>query len=184
MGRVFARAIEAAGLTEQREKALLGDGLTATEVDRLRDADLLLVAGLADEVRATFRGNDVRILSTLTAAAQRDPKLVVFDMRATEVGPTGAEVLRELALLRLATPADTAVAVSFETLGLELAQTALLFGADVLLGDLGSPRTLPLLDGPVARRKELEGLVARSGRHARFVESVVAQPQEQQELHP
>jgi hypothetical protein len=81
---------------------------------------------------------------------------------------TGAELLREIALLRLATPAVVSVAVSFDVLGLELAQTALLFGADVLLGDLGGKRTLPLLDGAVARKREIEGLVQRSGRQAVF----------------
>jgi hypothetical protein len=171
MGRVFVRAIEAAGLVDYRQRALSGQGLSASDTEHLRGADLLLVAGLADEVRAEFRGEDVRILSSASSAAQAEPKLVVFDVCACESGLTGAEVLRELALLRLTTPADTAVAVSFEALGLELAQTALLFGADVLLGDLGSARTLPLLDGPIARRRELEGLVARSGRRARFAES-------------
>jgi hypothetical protein len=180
MGRVFARAIEAAGLGPCRERALAGAGLNESETARLRDADLLLVAGLADEVRAQFRGDEVPIVSR----AEQAPKLVVFDMQASEAGPTGADLLRELALLRLATPADTAVGVSFEGLGLELAQTALLFGADVLIGDLGSRRTLPLLDGTAARRIELAGLVARSGRTARFIESPIVTAPAEMELQP
>jgi hypothetical protein len=171
MGRVFTRAIEAAGLSECQARVLAGGGLPASEIERLRAADLLLLAGLADQARAQFRGDDVRIVTRPEAAAA---KLAVFDAGAAQQGPTGADVLREIALLRLATPADTSVAVSLEALGLELAQTALLFGADVLVGDLAGKRTLPLLDSREARQRELAGLVERSGRRARFADEPAA----------
>ena len=167
MGRVLSKAIEAAGLSEYLARALAGTALSQSDTDRLRAADLLLVAGLADEVRAHFRGDDVRIVPK---SRVREPKLVVFDVAPEAAGPTGAEVLREIALLRLRTPGDTAVAVSYDALGLELAQTALLFGADVLFGELAGKRTLPLLDGPSARRREIAGLVERSGRRPRFAD--------------
>jgi hypothetical protein len=167
MGRVLSRAIEAAGLSECQTRALSGAGLRPAEIDQLRGADLLLVAGLADLVRAQFRGDDVRVVAK---PRLREPKLAVFEAGAEQTRPTGAELLREIALLRLATPADTSVAVSFDALGLELAQTALLFGADVLFGELAGKRTLPLLDGPAARRREIAGLVERSGRRARFAD--------------
>jgi hypothetical protein len=150
---------------------LAGAGLPAAEIERLRSADLLLVAGLADQARERFRGDDVRIVTRPEAGAA---KLAIFDATTEQQGPTGADVLREIALLRLATPADVSVAVSFEALGLELAQTALLFGADVLIGDLAGKRTLPLLDGPSARKRELAGLIERSGRRARFSDEPVA----------
>jgi hypothetical protein len=38
----------------------------------------------------------------------------------------------------------------------------------VLYGDLGGKRTLPLIDGPDARRTELTGLIERSGRKVVF----------------
>jgi hypothetical protein len=167
MGRVLSRAIEAAGLGEYQARALNGAGLSSHDIERLRGEDLLLVAGLADAVRAQFHGDDVPVLNqaeTLAAGCS------VFAEVSTQDGLTGAELLRDLALLRLATPGHIGIAVSFDALGLELAQTALLFGADVLLGELGGQRTLPLLDGPVARRREIEGLIARSGRRARFSE--------------
>jgi hypothetical protein len=167
MGRVFSKAIEAAGLAECQAAALLGAGLPAAQIERLRGADLLLVAGLADLVRSQFRGDDVRIVPK---ARLREPTSVSFDAATSQDGPTGADVLREIALLRLATPADQSVAVSFDALGLELAQTALLFGADTLFGELAGKRTLPLLDGPAARRREIAGLVERSGRRARFAD--------------
>ena len=167
MGRVLSKAIEAAGLSEVRARALAGTALTQTDIEQLRGTDLLLVAGLADEVRARFRGDDVRIVPK---ARVREPKLAVFEAVPEAAGATGADVLREVALLRLRTPGDTALAVSYDALGLELAQTALLFGADVLFGELLGKRTLPLLDGPSARRREIAGLVERSGRRPRFAD--------------
>ena len=70
---------------------------------------------------------------------------------------------------------DVAIAVNVEQVGLQLAQVALAFGADALVGDLGGKRTLPLLDGPVARQKELTGLLERAGRSVRFIEAAAAQ---------
>jgi 2-iminoacetate synthase ThiH len=169
MGRVLSRALEAAGLADFQARVCSGAALTSAELAQLSSVDLLLLAGLADAMRARFRGDKVRIVSS---AAARDPELVVFDRGPSERGATGAELLRDLALLRLGTRPSISVGVSMETLGLELAQTALLFGADTLLGDLGSARTLPLLDGPSARRREIEGLVTRSGRRASFADAL------------
>jgi hypothetical protein len=166
------RAIQAAGLSDLAERALGGAGLPALDLERLRKTDLLLVAGLADLVREKFRGDEVRIV---TSSGAREPSLVLVEPSAGEREKlTGAELLVEVALVRLRTPGDRSVGVSFDTLGLELAQTALLFGADVLFGDLGGKRTLPLLDGPEKRKQELSGLIIRAGRSPRFVEATVS----------
>lgn len=163
MGAMLTRAIDEAGFARTREHLLAGESLAADELERLRRADLLVVAGLADLVRRKFRGDEVRVIS---GSVPREPELHVF--ASPKAAVTGAEVLRELALTRLRIPAGCALAVSFDELGVELAQTALVFGADVLFGDLLGKRTLPLLDGPEARRVELRGLIERSGRSAVF----------------
>lgn len=168
MGKVFSRALEEAGLSDLHSRALSGESLDQAELLRLEAADLLLVAGLADAMRAHFHGDEVRFVR---ASAAREPELIVFKGVASEHGATGADVLRELALLRLSTKPSTGIAVSLETIGLELAQTALLFGADTLIGDLSSARTLPLLDGAAARQREVAGLVARSGRRVKFADA-------------
>jgi 2-iminoacetate synthase ThiH len=169
MGRMLERAIESAGLTELAERALVGRGLGEADLSMLRAADVLLVAGLADAVRQRHRGAEVRVLTP--AALRRAPDVQRLELEAGSMtGPTGQELLLEVALARLATPADRSIGVSFEALGLQLAQTALVFGVDVLWGDLASQRTLPLLDGLGARRAELTGLIERAGRKARFFE--------------
>jgi 2-iminoacetate synthase ThiH len=169
MGRLLTRAVAQAGLSEIAARALEGRGLDAADIERLRAADVLVVAGLADAVRKKHRGDEVRVLSV--EAARREPELCRLDLPAGGAeGPTGQELLVQVALARLRTPCDKAIGFSFEQLGLELSQTALVFGADALFGDLGSKRTLPLLDGQAARRAELTGLIERSGRRVRFVE--------------
>jgi hypothetical protein len=168
MGRLLERGLAQAGLSELAARALLGQGLAEPELERLRKADVLLVAGLADAVRARHRGDEVRLYSP--EALRRAQDLVRVEPRAGGAsGPTGQEILVEIALGRLATPGHRSICVSYEQLGLQLAQTALVFGADALWGDLSTQRTLPLLDGASARRTELTGLIERAGRRARFV---------------
>jgi hypothetical protein len=163
-------AIERAALSDVAERALQGRGLDAADLARLERADVLVVAGIADAVRAKHRGDEVRVLSPDTARRAHD--LVKLDLDSGRAdGPTGQDLLVQIALTRLSTPCTQGVAVSAEQIGLELAQTALVFGADAIIGDLvASKRTLPLLDGPQARKTELLGLIQRTGRTARFVE--------------
>jgi hypothetical protein len=168
MGSMLTRAIDEAGFSETRRRILDRHPVSAAELERLRDADLLVVAALADLVRAQFRGDEVRLIAN--ASTPRDPALCVFRADADDGAgaTTGADVLRSIALTRLEIPTEQALAVSLDDLGVELAQTALVFGADVLFGDLGGKRTLPLIDGPDARRTELTGLIERSGRRVVF----------------
>jgi 2-iminoacetate synthase ThiH len=170
MGRMLMGAIERARLTDVAERALTGKGLGAADLVRLKKADVLVVAGIADAVRAKHRGHEVLVLST--DAAQHEAGIVALDLDADlAVGPTGQDLLVQIAMARLATPCKQGIAVSCEQIGLELAQTALVFGADALIGDLvASKKTLPLLDGKEARKAELMGLIQRSGRTARFLD--------------
>jgi len=177
MGRLWQRAIEAAGLCEVRDRALAGGGLSPADLTRLRASDLLIVAGLADAVRAQHFGDEVRVLNR--APSRRDDArpsgVLVFPPPQLSIAAiTGQELLLEVAFTRLATPVDRGLAVSFDAIGLELAQAALTFGADALCGDLGAKRVLPLLDGAAARRVELQGLIERAGRSVRFVEDAGA----------
>jgi hypothetical protein len=168
MGRILMRVLEEAGLLDVTERALLGAGLAEPDLARLRGADLLLVAGLADLVRNKFHGNEVCIV---TSAGLRDPSVVTVEAApALADGPTGADFLVEVALARLKAPGTRSLGVSFDSVGLELAQTALVFGADMLFGELAGKRTLPLLDGPEARRAEIAGLCERAGRTVRFLD--------------
>lgn len=170
MGRMLTAAIQRAALSDVAERALTGKGLDAADLSRLERADVLVVAGIADAVRQKHRGDEVRVFSPDTARRAHD--FIKLDLDAGRAdGPTGQDLLLKVALARLSAPCAQGIAVSAEQIGLELAQTALVFGADALVGDLvASKRTLPLLDGREARKAELGGLIQRAGRTVRFVE--------------
>lgn len=166
MGRIWQQALEQAGLGDVAARALEGKGLGAADLARLEGAELLLVGSLADAVRHAHRGPEVRVLTPERARVERALVRVEPDLSAD--GLTGEEALRHVALARLAAPGSRSVGVGFDALGLQLAQVALIFGADLWWGELGGKRTLPLLDGPAARRREIDGLLARAGRSARW----------------
>jgi 2-iminoacetate synthase ThiH len=169
MGRIWQQAMERAGLGEIAERALTGSGLDAADLERLRSSELLLVGSLADAVRKKHRGAEVRVLTPERARQERGLLRVEPALGAT--GLTGEEALREVALARLAHSATRSIGVSFDDIGLHLAQVALIFGADLWWGELGGKRTLPLLDGAAARRREIEGLLSRAGRSVRWDEA-------------
>ena len=171
MGRIWQRAVSEAGLAGVAERALAGRGLDEADLARLREADTLVLAALADAVREKHRGDEVRMLRE--DLARRERALVRLDLaQGGVIGPTGEELLREVALARLRAPASESVAVRFDALGLELAQAALVFGADAWWGDFGGRKTLPLFDAS-ERRAQIQGLVERAGRRVVWVDARV-----------
>jgi hypothetical protein len=154
--------------------------LTPEHVERLRSADLLALGALADGVRAEEVGDLVRIYTT--EAPDGEPDLRVLPGPGEEL--TGLDLLRAVALARATGPRGARVRVDWSRCGLELAQIALAFGANELVGRIASKRGLPLAEGEklgvgkrsrledadVVKRKELEGFVRRAGRTPSFVE--------------
>jgi hypothetical protein len=154
MGALAMRAIEHAGLSEVAARALGGVALTDADLAKARGADLLALAALVDAVRAKHRGDVVRLCH-----GKPDGAVLAEPALGDAEGPTATDALRELALLRLATPPARAVAVHYGRLGRELALVALAFGADALA-------FVPLADAQ--KRDELERMVALAGRTARW----------------
>jgi hypothetical protein len=176
------RALDAAGLTTvlvSRRAGLKIDGSAAG----LRDADLLALGALADRIRAEEAGDEVRIY--LGEPADDDDRVLVVPNEASDV--TGLELLREVAIARIAGPRRARVRVDWARCGLELAQVALGFGADELVGRVVNKRGLPLAEGEllgvgkrsallpaeVVKRNELAGFVVRAGRRPLFVDGPV-----------
>jgi hypothetical protein len=145
----------------------------------LRAADLLALGALADRVRVEECGPEVVIFTAEPPVGERAP--VVLPERGS--GLTGLELLREVAIARVCGPPRASVRVDWAICGLELAQVALGFGADELLGRIANKRGLPLEDGEllgvgkksrhelaeVVKRRELAELVRRAGRIPIFV---------------
>lgn len=190
MSKLVERAIDAAGLG-----AVLAARRDAASMDahlaRLRAADLLALGALADRVRAEEIGGEVRIFECAPPSGDEcappsgDPNgrgAVIILPRDGEA-LTGLDLLREVAVARITGPRGAHVRVDWTRCGLELAQVALGFGADELVGFISTKRGLPIVDGElvgggkktkrelahVVKRKELTSYVERGGRVAVFI---------------
>ena len=162
-------------LVDRRVRAARLEGRT---VDELLTADLLALGAVADRARRARHGDRTHIGRRRPEAPEvlvrggerpsdRIRSLAATALETVVVRPdptspaTGEEVLRVACVCRL--ELDVAhVAVSWEDVGIELAQVALSFGVDELLG--------PVTDGsPLARgipRAELAELIKKAGREA------------------
>jgi hypothetical protein len=166
------RAIESAGLGDVLAARRRG-GLSDAVVVRLRDADLLVLGALADRVRADEVGPEVRIW---LGESVEDPSSVTFP--GDDRDRTGLELLREIAIARVTGPGGVRLRVDWMRCGLELAQVALGFGADELVGRIATKRGLPIAEGELSgvgkksrrelaqsvKLRELAGYVRRAGR--------------------
>jgi hypothetical protein len=165
------RAIEQAGLgcvLDARRAGSIGE----SEARRLRTADLLAVGAIADRVRQDEVGDDVRIYPP----GQSDDGAVVLPFVDRDL--TGLDLLREVAIARVTGSRGAAIRVDWTRCGLELAQVALGFGANELVGYMASKRGLPIADGELAgvgkksrlqlahvvKTNELAAFVRRAGR--------------------
>jgi 2-iminoacetate synthase ThiH len=180
MSGLVDRAVEAAGLACVLAARRAGRLESNEHLARLRAADLLALGALADRVRADEVGDEVRIYTRPTL--EDDAQVTLLPPDGGDV--TGLELLREVAVARITLPRGARVRVDWTRCGLELAQVALGFGADELVGVLASKRGLPLAEGEVlgvgkksrleaaavVKRRELEDLVRRAGRTPRFVQ--------------
>lgn len=180
MSELVDSAIESAGLVDvlaARRAGVLSDAHRA----RLRAADLLALGALADRVRSEEVGAEVRIYTS--EPRDGDARLIVLPRDDREL--TGLELLREVAVARIAGPRAARVRVDWMRCGLELAQVAIGFGADELAGCIASKRGLPIAEDELAgvgkksqrelaqivKRRELAGYVRRGGREPVFVQS-------------
>lgn len=187
MSALVDRALEAAGL--QDVLAARRRGAVATEHARqLRDADLLALGALADRVRSEEVGPEVRIYADARHDGGGGALVATFPRGGRE--DTGLELLREVAIARICGPAAARVRVDWSRAGLELAQIALGFGANELVGRLANKLGLPLAPGEllgtgkksallpaeVVKSRELEAFVTRAGRVPVFVRSDASGP--------
>jgi hypothetical protein len=171
------RAIESAGLGDVLQARRSGP-LDEPAKTRLRAADLLALGALADRVRTEEVGAEVRIYTSERLDLDGVVALPVDDAELT-----GLELLREVAVARVAGSPGARVRVDWTRTGLELAQVALGFGANELAGRMASKRGLPIAEGEllgvgkksrrelaqVVKRKELAAFVRRAGRMPLFI---------------
>jgi hypothetical protein len=183
MSVLVDRALDVAGLGGALEARRSGD-VGGALLERLRSADLLALGALADRVRKAEVGDDVRIY--LEEPPPGGPAVVLLPTAEGDV--TGLELLRQVAIARISGPRGANVRVDFARCGLELAQVAVGFGANELVGRVANKRGLPLAEGEklgvgkksrwedadVVKRSELAGFVLRAGRKPVFMDGSAA----------
>ena len=169
------RALLREGLLEVLEARRAGADLRAFQA-RLRDADLLALGALADEIRRDEVGDVVRV------HFESFPE--------NTIRARGLDLLRAVAVARVMGPRGARVCVDFGASGLEIAQVALGFGASELAGPIANRRGLLIAEdaqkkmkgqGMVSlralQREEIATLVRRAGREPVVVSGAPAQPE-------
>src|SRR5580692_9500072 len=146
MSLLVDRAIADAGLDEVLEARTLG-AFSYEHLARLHTADLLALGALADRIRSTEVGAEVRV----------DARLVAFPRAGEDL--TGLDLLRAIAMARVTHQQSARVRVDWTLCGLEIAQIALGFGANELSGRIATKRGLPIAEGAlsgVGKKSRLE----------------------------
>jgi 2-iminoacetate synthase ThiH len=152
------RAIAEAGLSDLAEARRASEFGRVNALAKLLDsADLLAVGALADQIRAEEVGD---VVSVFVGASPDDGSDVVTIEAEGAQGESGrAGVLLRVARARITGPRAARVRVHWGTVGIELAQVALGFGANELAGPVLSRRGLPIADDSM-RKVKGSGLVA------------------------
>jgi hypothetical protein len=175
MTALVDRAIREAGLWELFLARQTGDfARLRAWAEKLDGADLLAVGGLADRIRADEVGEVVRVYTG--ARPDGAGEAFVIDGEGLD-GVRRADVLRRVACARITGPRGARVRVDWSSVGIELAQVALGFGANELAGPVLNRRGLPIADdatrkvkgaglvsSQLLKKKELFALVRAAGR--------------------
>lgn len=173
------QAITDAGLAPVLDARLRGDlDACRRAAPLLEAADLLVLGALADAVRAAEVGDAVRV-----RPVEADDGRVEGGGAPRRDAAFGLDLLRRVAVARVTGPHGAKVSVDWGAVGMELAQVALGFGADELVGPITTKRGLPIAEGalggtgklssrvPMATHKlrEIAALVRQTGRSPRFI---------------
>lgn len=175
MSALILSAIERGGLGDVLVARRARDfGALTTAITRLEACDLLILGALADVVRREEVGDEVRIYANTEAD--------LGDSLVFGANERGLALLRRVAIARITGPARARVRVDWGSVGLEIAQVALGFGASELEGPIANKRGLPIAEDATKKLKgqgmvavqalakaELAGLIRRIGREPVFV---------------
>jgi hypothetical protein len=178
MSRFLDEALARAGLASVAAARRSGrlDEVRAT-MAAWRGADLLALGALADAAREDDVGREVRVHEAPTAGGHAPDEGVVW----VDDAPSDLDLLRAVAVARIAGGPGARVGVDWGRHGLELAQVALGFGASDLRGTITKKSGLPILatdarkvkgegmvDLAALKRREIAALVGHAGREAVF----------------
>jgi 2-iminoacetate synthase ThiH len=195
MSALLEQAIVREGLAPVLEARRCGDiAAVRAMATSLTRADLLAVGALADLVRSEEVGVVVRVYANV----RPEPSEHAVEVHRTAAGDgAGMEFLRAVAIARITGPRAAAVRVDWSEVGIELAQVALGFGANELVGPIANKRGLVIAEdstkkvkgeGMVSlqtmKQREIAGLVRRSGRDVEMIGPRGREPEPPPPVHP
>jgi hypothetical protein len=170
------RAIDRAGLHDvvaARDRGLVSDD---PELRRqIEQTEILALGAAADLCRRRECGDEARIYVPVPPAPSENLVVVGPGDRAR-----GTALLHAIATMRLLGPLGRRIVVDWASVGLEIAQVALSFGATDIAGPIASRRGLPMVatsdNQKLVKRREIAGFVERAGFKPVFVEIGAAPP--------
>ncbi|HKQ69627.1 MAG TPA: hypothetical protein VJT73_09820 [Polyangiaceae bacterium] len=166
--KVVAALLEREGLTPLLAARELGQEPPTGAAELLGNCDILALGAAANVVRRRECGDEARVYVPVPPPASAG--VVVLTSSETA---RGTALLRRIAELRLLGPIGLRIVIDAGSLGLEIAQVALSFGASDLATPTASRRGLPMALEAYAKtlvkRREIAAYVERAGYAPVFV---------------
>lgn len=161
MTPLVTRTLQSAGLLPLYEARKKGETISRERISP--NVDLMALGALADAIRSEDVGNDVFVFANRQAT------------HAAIEAPTtlrGLPLMREVAILRVTSPKGARVRVDWAACSLEVAQVALGFGANELVGPIANRKGLPIADDATKKVKG-QGMVSLQTLQMREIERVL-----------
>lgn len=161
MTPLVARTLSSTGLLPLYEARKRGEAILRERIDP--SVDLMALGALADAIRSEEVGDTVHVFTNGKAshAAIEAPASL-----------RGLDLMREVAVLRVTSPKGAHVRVDWGNCSLEVAQVALGFGANELVGPIANRRGLPIADDATKKVKG-QGMVSLQTLQMREIERVL-----------
>ncbi len=162
MTPLVVRTLTSAGLLDLFEAHQRGEVISRSQIDP--KVDLMALGALADAIRHQDVGDTVHVFAnskTSREGALEAPSSLV-----------GLGLLREVATLRVTAPKRARVRVDWGACSLQLAQVALGFGANELVGPIANRRGLPIAED-ASKKIKGQGMVSLQTLQIREIERVL-----------
>ena len=197
MSRFIDEAIEKAGLMPLLTACRAGDleGVRAS-MPAWSAADLLVLGAVAEALRSGDTGAVVYIHADGQRGTVHDGRHANVTWVESGTGTSELDLLRAVAVARIAGGARARIGVDWGQCGMELAQVALGFGASDLRGPITRKSGLPIFDeeklkvkgqGMVdlraIKKREIAALITHAGLVPTFLEDEEAAPRARESAH-
>ncbi len=161
MTPLVSGALQSAGLLPLYQAHQRGEPIARSSISP--NVDLMALGALADAIRIEDVGHEVFVF------ANRQATHAAVEVPASA---RGLVLMREVAIARITSPRGSRVRVDWGACSLEVAQVALGFGANELVGPISNRRGLPISEDATKKVKG-QGMVSLQTLQIREIERVL-----------